>query len=48
MKIIRFFRSEPFSILLIFLPLAILAELFHWGPTWVFLLSAVAIIPMAR
>jgi Ca2+:H+ antiporter len=48
MKIIRFLRSEPFSILLIFLPLAILAELLHWGPTWVFLLSAVAIIPMAR
>jgi len=48
MKIIRHLRSEPFSILLIFLPLAILAELLHWGPTWVFLLSAVGIIPMAR
>jgi len=48
MKIIRHLRSEPLSILLLFIPLVILAEILHWGAIWVFLLSAVGIIPLAR
>lgn len=48
MKILRFIRSEPFGILLIFVPIAVLAELLHWGPLSVFLLSAIGIIPLAR
>ena len=48
MALLRFFRSEPFSILLAAFPVAVLAELLHWGPAWVFILSAVAIIPFAH
>ena len=48
MALIKFFRSEPFSILLAAFPVAILAVLLHWRPTWVFILSAVAIIPFAH
>lgn len=48
MKFIKDLRSEPFNILLIFIPLAVAAELLQWEPLWVFLLSAVAIVPLAR
>lgn len=33
--------------LLIFLPLAVLAEVFHWNPTLIFGFSAIALIPLA-
>ncbi|NMB88632.1 MAG: calcium/proton exchanger [Chloroflexi bacterium] len=35
------------SILVLALPLAILGEVLQWGAVWVFVLSAVAVIPMA-
>ena len=27
--------------------MALLAELFHWGPFWIFAISAIALIPLA-
>ena len=46
-KIITFFKSSPLNILLLALPLAILAEIFAWGEIWVFILSAIAVVPLA-
>ena len=40
-------KENPFAVLLIALPLALLAELGHWSEVWVFILSAVGVIPMA-
>jgi Ca2+:H+ antiporter len=40
-------RSNPLAFLLIAIPLAIFAELFHWGPLWVFLFAALGLVPMA-
>jgi len=42
-----YLREHPLAILLIFLPLAMLAEFTHWGALWVFSFSAVGVIPMA-
>lgn len=39
----RFFQS-----LLIFIPVAIMAEYLHWSSLWIFILSALAIIPLAK
>ena len=47
MKLLKYARSHPLSILLLALPLAILAEVLHWGEIWVFVLSAVGVIPLA-
>lgn len=48
MKAIRnHLRNNPLSFLVIALPFAILAELLHWGPMWIFLFAAVGLIPMA-
>jgi Ca2+:H+ antiporter len=33
--------------LLVFLPLAVLAERLHWGPLWIFAFAALAIVPLA-
>ena len=44
------FRLQPAQVgllLLAFVPLAVVAELLHWGPLAVFLLAALAIIPLA-
>jgi Ca2+:H+ antiporter len=46
-KIGKFFREQPVNLLLIALPIAILAEIGGWGEMWVFVLSSVAIIPLA-
>jgi Ca2+:H+ antiporter len=46
-KFISFVRKNPIGILLIALPFAILAELMHWSQIAVFILSALAIIPLA-
>jgi Ca2+:H+ antiporter len=46
-KIISFARKNPVGILLVVLPFAILAEILHWSPVAVFILSAIAIIPLA-
>ncbi len=46
-NIASFIRSNPLGLLLIALPFAILAELLHWSPIVIFILAAVAIIPLA-
>lgn len=48
MKITRFIRKDPFILLVLALPLAILAEVGQWSPIWVFILSAVGVVPMAH
>ncbi|GAP14602.1 calcium/proton exchanger [Longilinea arvoryzae] len=40
-------RNNPLSFLVLALPLAILARFLQWGPVWIFVLSAVGLIPMA-
>lgn len=47
MKLIKYIRRKPISLLLLVLPLAVLAEASHWGELWVFTLSAVGLIPLA-
>jgi Ca2+:H+ antiporter len=46
--IIASVRKQPINVLLLALPFAILAELGAWGEMWVFILSALAIIPLAN
>ncbi len=46
-RISSFIRGNPLAVLLLALPFAVLAELLHWSPTTVFVLAAVAIIPLA-
>ncbi len=46
-QISAYIKYRPISLLLITLPLAILAEYLHWGPLWVFALSALSVIPLA-
>jgi len=46
-QIFDFLKHKPIVVLLIALPLAYVAELLHWGPLWVFILSAVSVIPLA-
>ena len=41
------FRIEPLTVLLIFVPVAVLTELLHAEPVWIFVFSALAIIPLA-
>jgi Ca2+:H+ antiporter len=48
MRTIKHHITEyPLAILVIALPLAVLAEVGHWGAIWVFALSAIGVIPMA-
>ena len=47
-QILETIKQRPLTFLLVALPLAILAEVMHWGEVWVFILSAVAIIPLAE
>ena len=46
-KVNRYLRENPMSFLLLALPVVVLAELLHWPPLVIFILSAVAIIPLA-
>ncbi len=46
-KIITYLKKKPLAWLLLALPLAVIAELLHWNPLVVFILSAVGVIPMA-
>jgi len=48
MKLWKFFREQPINFLLFIVPLSIVGEVFRWEDVWVFLLSALAIIPLAR
>lgn len=45
---LKFIKTNPLSILVLALPLAVLAEVSHWGMIWVFILSALGVIPMAQ
>jgi Ca2+:H+ antiporter len=46
-KILAYLKTAPLNILLLALPLAILAKVLEWGELWVFILSALGVIPMA-
>lgn len=39
---------DPFIVLLVFIPAGLLAELLHWSPLAIFVLSAAAIVPLAK
>ena len=41
------FRRKPLNFLLVLLPIALIAELAGWPPLWLFILSAVGVIPLA-
>lgn len=45
---LKFIKTNPLSLLVLALPLAILAELFDFGMVWVFVFSAIGVIPMAQ
>ena len=45
---LKFIRKDPFVLLILAVPLAFLAEIGHWGELWVFMLSALGVIPMAH
>lgn len=46
-KISSFVRANPISVLLVLFPITLLAELLHWSPIAIFVLAALAIIPLA-
>ncbi len=46
-SMITFLKKKPLQFLLIMLPLSLLANWLDWGTTWVFLLSAAAVVPLA-
>jgi Ca2+:H+ antiporter len=46
-QILLTIKSKPLTVLLLAFILAILADLLDWGMTWVFILSALGIIPLA-
>jgi len=43
----RYLRENPVSFLLLVIPMVIIAELVHWPPLVIFILSALAIVPLA-
>ena len=45
--LINYLKSNPLMILSIAIPLAFIAKYGGWGSTWVFILSTVAVVPMA-
>ena len=47
MQLIKKFFEKKLNWLAIMIPFALLASYFHWGELWVFLFSALGIIPMA-
>ena len=47
MPLFSFLRKKPLSILVLALPLALLAEFGDWDPVWVFVFSALAVVPLA-
>ena len=46
-KTLKYIKHNPLSVLLIAFPLSLLAEWGEWGAIWVFVLSAIGMIPMA-
>jgi len=47
MKILSFFIKKPVNFLLLAIPLFMLAEILHWGELWVFISSALSMVPLA-
>ncbi len=47
-KLLAYVKTKPLALLLACIPLAVLARAGDWGPLWVFLLSAVGVIPLAE
>jgi Ca2+:H+ antiporter len=47
MSILAYFRKKPLALLVLALPLAILAQVAHWGELWVFTLATLSVIPLA-
>jgi len=41
-------RRDPLVVLIVALPLAVWAEVGHWGALWVFVLSALGVVPLAH
>jgi Ca2+:H+ antiporter len=46
-QIFKYLRKEPLTILLLAAPLAITAQAADWGAFWVFIFSALAVVPLA-
>jgi Ca2+:H+ antiporter len=46
-RIFSYIRKHPLSILLVAFPLAFFARIGEWGSGWVFIFSAIGVIPMA-
>jgi len=46
-KVLSYLKSKPIAWLLLAIPLAVLAEVLHWSPIWIFVLSAIGVIPLA-
>lgn len=46
-SILNFFRERPINYMLLALPVALLAEVMHWGEITIFAFTAIAIIPLA-
>jgi Ca2+:H+ antiporter len=42
-----YIREHPITILLLVIPLAVLSIVFGWNPIWIFLFSALGVIPLA-
>lgn len=46
-KALSYLKSKPIAWLILAIPLAVLAEALHWGPVWIFVFSAIGVIPLA-
>lgn len=46
-SVLKYVKGKPITWLLLAIPLALLAEYFHWGDLTVLLLSSLAVIPLA-
>jgi Ca2+:H+ antiporter len=46
-KMLHYLKAKPLAWLLLAVPLAIIVEVMHWGPVWVFIFSAIGVIPLA-
>jgi len=46
-RLLNYLKGKPLYVLLLTIPLAILSEFLHWGPTLTFSFSALGVIPLA-
>jgi len=46
-KLFVFIKSKPISLLLVFMPLALVAEYLHWNALAVFIIASIGVIPLA-